>query len=293
MKRDQRRHRPRIRTGHLALILLFAIVVAGITLLGRQQPNNNHAPGSIACDGSDVTTALQSAVDGGGTVTLSAGTCVLTNHIKLTHAVTINGAGMTATHLVQHGRYNIFALTADNVTLENFDINTATYNPGTPGCTTTATCPVLTIYGTGNNTTLLNFSSEAGSGFGMRFTGPQPCDTYQRHGLTATNVSSTNTGIGGYTAFDVDCHNGFALNGVTIHGDYIALFKSENGTVKNETFTQGPYVKITCPPDIFVTGNASNIDINGVTSLGGHHVFRSGTLTNITIENEVITKAGC
>ncbi len=108
---------------------------------------------------------IQAAVNACTTVSLAAGTYTLTNHITVNHAETISGAGPTLTHLIQHARVNIFQINVAGVTIENMDVNTAQFNPGIP--------PVLkdpvpgTIFSGKSHTSILNLTSEAGTGFGF------------------------------------------------------------------------------------------------------------------------------
>lgn len=273
----------------LAALGVAVIGTSGVLLLNvtqKQNPGGVQGISAVVCDGSDVTSQLRSAVSGGGTVTLSSGTCALSGNIPIRTAVTVNGAGATMTHLIQHAASNIFQITGDGVTIENLDMNTATFHPGVPPVKKS---PVsATLFSTGNGTTLLNVDSEAGTGFGMRFTGPSPCSSYQRSGLTLTNVNSTNTGQGGFTALDVDCHNGAILNQITITGDYIAFFQDENVILAGEQYTPGSK---SCQFAVYVTAPSHNIAIDSVSGGGG--VKQAGSpLTNITTSN--ISKAsGC
>jgi hypothetical protein len=236
-----------------------------------------------------VTAAsIQAAVNNcaGGTITLPAGTFNLTNHVAVNQPVTITGAGQTSTFLVQTAAINIFQVTANNVTIENMDINTATHNPGVPPIQKS---PVPgTIFSSGLNTHVTNLSSEAGTGFGMRFTKGPTCSTFPDSGTVITNVTSTNTGTGGFTALDIDCTNGASLSNVTIHGDYIALYEDEHVTINGEDYTAGPYESGKCGNDWYVSGPASNILVeNVVTHNGkGKSVSGKGPVTNLTITNE-------
>ncbi len=249
-------------------------------------------PGSrsgVTCDGStDTTAALQAAVDGGGTVNLPAGTCVLTNRIGVHVAVTISGAGSGSTFLVQHSSENIFQINADNVTVENLNLDTATFNPG-PAIPKLPKPAVL--FSRANNTHLFNVTAEAGSGFGMRFTGPSPCASYQRGGTVLNNVNVTTTGTGGFAAVDIDCQNHATATGITIHGGILALFNDENTTVNGETFTPGPLAK-RCAPPWYITGPAASITVQNVMSHGGPGVVR-GTTSNITILSQIIAGLNC
>lgn len=271
----------------------LAVTSALLVLMPTQAPVSlieQAARAGVSCTNAPThdTAALLAAINGaasGGTVNIAAGTCALNANLPIRRAVSIDGAGPLATFLVQHARSNIFEITADGVTVENVNVNTATYNPGVPPI---AKNPAPgTIFDTGNNQTLLNVSSEAGTGFGMRFTGPNPCDTYQRHGLSISNVSSTNTGVGGFTALDVDCHNGATLSNVTIHGDYVAIYQDENVRLTNETYT--PDAK-TCQAPWYITGPAHNITIDHVQSSGGHGIIK-GPTSKIVISREAAIRS--
>jgi hypothetical protein len=255
----------------------------------RQAGRSGGAQSAIPCDGhTDATAALQAAVDAGGTVNVPAGTCILTNHIAVHGAVTISGAGSAATFLVQHSSTNIFQINADNVTVENLNLDTATFNPG-PAIPKLPKPAVL--FSRANNTHLFNVTAEAGSGFGMRFTGPSPCASYQRGGTVLNNVNVTTTGTGGFAAVDIDCQNHATATGITIHGGILALFNDENTTVNGETFTPGPLAK-TCAPPWYITGPAASITVQNVMSHGGPGVVR-GTTSNITILSQIIAGLNC
>lgn len=253
--------------------------VQGITS-HRPKPHSNAV---VGCSG-DVTSALQSAVDGGGTVNIGAGTCALSAKIAVRNAVVIDGAGITATFLVQHADATVFAITGDGVTVENIDLNTVQYHPGIPPIQKS---PVSgTIFDNANNTTLLNVSSEAGTGFGMRFVGPSPCSSDVNGGLMATNVHSTNTGQGGFTAFDVDCQHQATLTNLTISGDYVALFQDQNVTLDGETYT--PDAK-TCQFSVYVTGPGGGISVSNVSGGGGVKVTNGAVVT----QTNITKAAGC
>src|SRR4029077_10338713 len=111
-----------------------------------------------------------------------------------TAGTTITGAGSTKTFLVQHSNANIFQINVDNITVQGLNLDTATYNPA-PVVLKSPKPAVL--YSRANNTPLSDVTGEAGAGFGMRFTGPQPCSTYQRGGTVLTNVTMTAQGTGG------------------------------------------------------------------------------------------------
>jgi hypothetical protein len=239
----------------------------------------------VQCSG-DITSALQAAVDAGGTVTISAGTCALSNHIVVSKAgTTVEGAGPTSTFLVQHSRVNIFQIVAPGVTIEDMNVDTATFNPGVPPIQKN---PVPgTIFSAQSNTSVINLDSEAGTGFGMRLTGPNPCQNHLVSGDVVSNVSSTNTGTGGFTALDMDCLSSGTASDVTIHGDYLALYQSSNVTITDLTVTPGPYEQ-KCGAPLYVTGPANGDSAINVFSYGGHiitHGTRFGNVTNFTVTN--------
>jgi hypothetical protein len=255
----------------------------------RQAGRSGGSQSAIPCDGhTDATAALQAAVDAGGTVNVPAGTCVLTNHIAVHGAVTISGAGSAATFLVQHSSTNIFQVTADNVTVQNLNLDTATFNPG--AAILKHPKPAV-LFSNANNTHLFNVTAEAGSGFGMRFTGPSPCSSYQRGGTVLSNINVTTTGTGGFAAVDIDCQNHATATGITIHGGILALFNDENTTLNGETFTPGPFAK-QCAPPWFITGPATYITVENVMSHGGPGVIR-GTTSNLTILTQAIAGLIC
>jgi hypothetical protein len=179
-------------------------------------------------------------------------------------AETITGAGPTLTFIVQHGKQNIFQITSPYVTIENLNLNTATYN---------TTAPVLknpnpgVLYSGASHTSIINVTGETGSGFGMRVTGPNPCAGYPTTDTVVSNVNMTTTGKGGFASVDVDCTNGARLSSITIHGGILALFKDENVTLTGESFTPGAQ-NTPCEPAVYLTGPATNITVSEVTSQG-------------------------
>jgi hypothetical protein len=248
---------------------------------------------AVTCSGgSDVTAPLQAAVDGGGTVAISAGTCSLSSHIVVHSSVTIRGAGSTLTFLVQHGHANIFDINADNVTVSDMNLDTATFNPGPP---IPKNPKPGVLFSNANNTTVTNVTGEAASGFGMRFVGPNPCYTFQRGGTVLTNINMTTTGTGGFAAVDVDCQNHAKLTAITIHGGILALFNDEFTTLNGETFTPGPFAQ-PCAPPWYVTGPAHDITVENVASHGGRGVVANrpkGPAYNITVANQTVDGSGC
>lgn len=252
----------------------------------------------VSCSGNEATDtpALEAAIKDGeakaGSVVIAAGTCALSDHLLIGSPVTITGAGATATFLVQHARTDIFGISGDSVTIENLNLNTATYN---------TTAPVLknpnppVLYSTGNNTTVANVTGEAGSGFGMRITGPNPCYQHSKGGAVVSNVNITNSGTGGFASVDIDCQNHATLTNITIHGGIISIYRDSNLSLKGEHFTPGPAAK-TCAPPWFVTsdanGHSQNITISDVTSAGGRGVVR-GTVDNLLINNQTVANPAC
>lgn len=272
--------------GGAALVLLAAAGLIGHTVL--------QAPSLASCTLATVTAAtIQADVKtcANGAITIPAGTFVLTNHVAVNQPVTITGAGSTLTHLIQSARVNIFQVTANGVTIENMDINTAKYNPGVP--------PILknpvpgTVFSNGLNTHVINVSSEAGTGFGMRFTRGSPCDTFQDSGTVITNVTSTNTGTGGFTALDIDCTNGATLTNITIHGDYIAFYQVENVSLIGEFARPNIYNK-PCTAPWYVSGPSNHVLLENVDG-AGHGVSKAssrGPVTFLTIVANTVL-AGC
>lgn len=242
------------------------------------------------------TAALQSAVKraetDSGVVSIAPGTCAVDDHLLVTAAVTIIGASPTATSLVQHARIGILGITGDNVTVENMHLDTATYNTTAP----VAKNPNPSVlYSTGNNTTVRNIVAEAGSGFGMRITGPNPCYQHLRGGATVSNVTMTNSGTGGFASVDIDCQSHAALSKLTVHGGIVALYRDSNVTLDGEQYTPGPNAKA-CAPPWFITSDANgvsqNITIADVTSSGGRGVVH-GSVPNLVIKTQTITNAAC
>lgn len=278
-------------TAGAAVVLLAAAGFVGHALL----PNTTTVqlkPSSKVCAVTSVSTAsIQAAVKScanGGIVTIPVGTFALNGNVAINSPETVEGAGAMLTHLIQHARTNIFQITAVGVTIEDLDVNTAQFNPGVP--------PILkdpvpgTIFSSKSNTHILNLNSESGTGFGFRLTGPNPCQSQQISGDVIANVSSTNTGTGGFTAMDFDCMSSGTITNVTIHGDYIALYESSAITINGLTYFQGPYESGKCGADVYVTGPAVNDLIeNVVTHNGGVHSGGTshGPITNLRVVNEV------
>jgi hypothetical protein len=271
----------------------LAVTSALLVLMPTQAPVTlieHTGSAGVSCTNAPThdTAALLAAINGaatGGTVTIAAGACALNGNLPIRRAVSIDGAGPQATFLVQHARSNIFQITAPGVTVENVNLDTATYNPG-PGKPGDPEPAVL--FSARSHTTIRNVTAEAGSGYGMRITGPAPCDTHQTIGTVVDTVTITNSGRGGFAALDIDCTNGAQLRNIVIHGDYVALYHDENVSLTNETYT--PDAK-TCQAPWYVTGPAHNININQVQSSGGHGIIK-GPTSNIVLSGQAAIR-GC
>lgn len=239
-------------------------------------------------------------------MSIAAGTCALDARLKVTGAVTIQGAGATSTSLVQHARASIFRITADGVTVQDLNLDVATYNTTAPQLKNP---DPLALISNANRTTVRNIDVEAGSGFGIRFVGPQPCYTDLRTGDVITGVNATTTGKGGFASVDVDCQNGATLSNITIHGGILSLYQDQNVTLNGETFTPGPGA-VTCAVPWFVTGPSQNISIDNVTSAGGagkitqtagSKQFRANSVSvssllasqHISVTNQNVTNPAC
>ena len=283
-----------------AIAATAALIVGG--LVGRyvfapySPATLPRASASASCPLTTVTAAsIQAAVKTlrqRRPITLPAGTFTLTNHVAVNQPVTISGAGPTLTHLIQTARVNIFQITAPGVTIENMDVNTATFNPGVPPIQKN---PVpATIFSNADNTQILNLNSEAGTGFGFRITGGSPCDSFPLHGTVVQNVVSTNTGGGGFTALDIDCTNGATLTNITIHGDYIAFYQDENVVLNGEVSSPGPY-NGKCTAPWYISGPSNHLQMLNVTSHGGKGISKAskrGPVTFLTITANTWA-AGC
>jgi hypothetical protein len=279
-------------------VLLAVIVLAGCGSSPSPVPSSSPTSSgptqtpvttTVTCDGTtDTTGALQAAVDGGGSVKILAGTCVLSGRITVKHAVTIAGAGSTATFLVQHAATNIFQITAAGVTVEDMNLNTATFNPG---------APILkhpkpsVLFSNSSNTSVRNVTAEAGSGFGMRLTGPNPCSSDTITGDVVDHVSMTNTGVGGFASIDIDCQQHGVVSNVIVHGAIIALFEDSFTSLTNETYTPGPN-GITCEAPWYITGPSHDMTVANVVSMGGPGIVKPPT-SNITLTNQTVKGLGC
>ncbi len=222
-------------------------------------------------------------------MSIPAGKCLLTNRVSVRKPVTIDGAGPQQTFLIQHGRHNIFEITAAGVTVENLNLDTATFN--------TSAIPVLhkpdpgVLFSNVSDTHVINVTGETGSGYGMRFVGPSPCVSDVNGGQVITDVTMTTTGTGGFAAVDVSCQHQATLTNITIHGGILAFFHDQNITLNGEMFAGGPRA-IHCAHPWYITGPATNITIENVVSSSGHGVVKQPA-SGITVTNQTVTGSGC
>ncbi len=254
--------------------------------------NNASVTGAgIRCDGiTNETPAIQAAVNAagrraGGVVMIPAGVCVLQGNIHLNtpNGVTVEGGGATRTFLVQHAAQNIFQITSPGNTVEAMNLNTFSFNPGIIPIRKSPVPAVL--FSNASDTTVADITAETGSGFGMRLTGPNPCDAFPITGSVVSNVVMVNRGIGGFAAVDIDCQNGARLSNITIHGGILALFNDTNTVLSHETY----FGVNRCQPAWYVTGPASNILIENVVTYAGAGVIHGsghGGATGITVTNQ-------
>lgn len=265
------------------IIFVFALtVVASLVFVGT--PARVRASTVVACTNnlSIDASALQNAVNAGGIVTIGAGTCALNNHIAVSNSMIITGAGAGATFLVQHADINIFQINVPGVTVENMNLDTRTYNTRSP-----SPQPAV-LFSASSHTSVINVTAEAGSGFGMRISGPSPCTSFKTLGTVVQNLNMTSSGTGGFASLDIDCTNGAVLSNITIHGNYIAIYQDENSSVTHETYW--PAAK-RCQFAVYLTAYSAKIAINSVTGGGG--VKQSGSpLTAISVTN-VVKAPGC
>jgi hypothetical protein len=260
----------------------LAVAIPEVTL-----PVTRPAAARVQCVNNTAqdTATLTNAVSRGGTVNIGAGTCALSGRIPVRRSVVIDGAGAQATFLVQHASSNIFQIVAAGVTVENLNLDTRTFN-NTPPVRKSPNPAVL--FSNASNTSIINVDAEAGSGFGLRVTGPNPCETYQTTGTVVRNLNVLTSGVGGFAALDIDCTNGATLSNITIHGGILALFMDENVALTNEDY-HGDNPSFKCQPAWFITGPSHNIAIGNVTSSAGPGRI-TGSNPGITVTNQ---KAAC
>ena len=241
---------------------------------------------AVACHGQDDTAALQSAISSAGssagtTVSIASGTCALSNHLLVKGApISITGAGQAATFLVQHARTNIFQLTSPGNTVENLSLDTGTYNFTYPPVKKSPDPSVL--FSNASNTHVINVTGKAGTGFGMRITGPSPCSSDVNTGALVQNVTMTNAGTGGFSSIDVDCQRSATIENVVVHGGSVTPFQDGNTTLNGLTYWKGPYAQ-TCEPAWEVTGPGAATISNVMTHNG---VGRNINNAILTISNQ-------
>lgn len=247
---------------------------------------------AVTCRG-DVTAALQRAVLGaevtsGNTVSIGAGTCALYDHVAVAgpNAVTITGAGAKSTFLVQHARVNIFEITTPGSTVENMNLNTGKFNTTYPPDPKNPDPGVL--FSNSSQTTVRSVTAEAGTGFGMRLTGPNPCDAHPVTGAVVDHVSMTNLGTGGFSSIDVDCQQSASITNITVHGGSVTPYEDAMTTINGFTYQKGRYGE-TCEPAWEVTGtttSTSTATISNVTSSAGYGRALNGAV--VTVSNETL-----
>lgn len=249
-------------------------------------------PATVTCvnvaavDTSRLTNAIAAAPQG-GLLTIGPGTCALNNNLPLHSPITIEGSGQQATFIVQHAAANVFQVNSPHVTVEDLSLDTATYNSGSYPQGTGGSPAVL--WSAQSYTSVINVTAASGDGFGMRITGPNPCDTDQTVGTIVRNLTISNAGTGGRASLDIDCTNGAALSGITIpRGNYIALYQDENVSLEGVRYTPNSEP---CQAPVYVTGKAVNILIAAIVG-GGHVIQNYPPLINITVINDVVA-AGC
>jgi hypothetical protein len=269
---------------------LASIALVGIGLGAGLTIANNHAGAPQTCPVTSVSAVtIQAAMKScanGGTVTIPAGTFALTNHMVASYPnETITGAGQALTKLVQHSRVNLFQITAPGVTIEDMSLDVGTYNPGNPPIPKN---PVPgTIFSNALHTSVLNLTSFAGTGFGMRFTKGPTCDAFPDSGTVLTNVTTTNAGSGGFTSLDIDCTNGATLTNITVHGDYIALYEDENVVLNGEVAREYLAYQKPCVAPWYVSGPSNHLLLENVDGAGAgvSKASSRGPVTFLSIVN--------
>lgn len=258
----------------LARLTAIACAVAALSLATFVSTN-----AAASCSLTTVTAAtIQAAVKtcAGGTITLPAGTFLLTGRVAVNQSVTIDGAGQTLTHLVQTAQSNIFQITALHVTIENLDVDTSRLS-GSPA--------PATMFSNASFTSILNVDSESNTGFGFRITGPSPCDSFLTLNTVVANVNETNNGTGGFAGIDVDCTNGATITNIVIHGNYLALYQVENVTLNGEY--SRPTVQKACVAPWYISGPSNHLLMENVNGAGQGIAKASsrGPVTYLTIVN--------
>ena len=178
-----------------------------------------------------------------------------------------SSAGQNRTFLVQHARINIFQITAAHVTVEDMDLDTATYNPGVPPIVGNPSPGVL--FSDASYTSVIDVTAEAGTGYGMRIAGPSSCSSDVNTGAVVSGVTMTTTGTGGFSSIDVDCQQSAALTNLLVHGGSVTPYQDANLTLNGLVYIRGPYAE-TCEPAWEVTGPTVSILISNVITAAGY-----------------------
>lgn len=243
---------------------------------------------SVTCQGVDDTSAVQSAVktaglSAGNTVSIGAGTCALFAHIPVNgvNPVTITGATESTTILVEHSRINIFQITTPGTTIENLTADTGTFNTTIPPVK--GSPDPATLFSNASNTTVMNYTSISGTGFGFRLTGPSPCGSHQVTGDLAQNVNVTNQGVGGLSSIDLDCSQSVTLSNATVHGGSVTPYDDAQSTIDGLTYFHSPSAT-NCQPAWMVTTGASHI--SHVLTYAGYGKELQGAV--VTVSNEAL-----
>ncbi len=262
----------RVRAILAGLLLAGAAAVASIAPASAGQ--------GIACDGrTDATAGIQAAIAQGGTVTLPAGTCKLTAALSVNKPVTVNGAGQSATYLMQSTPMaGIFHIHAPHVTIQNLHLDTLTANPGAVNPRTQKYKPGF-IYSDQSYTSVINVTGVAGSGFGLRIVGPNPCASDLTVGTYLKNVTASNTGTLGAATVDVDCTNGATLENLTVKGWGTALYQDRNVSLVGDSYSIVPGVYGSCEPAVFVTGPGTGISVQNVAGGGKVRITHNAGVT--------------
>jgi hypothetical protein len=250
------------------LLLLIAIALACLVLVSV---HNSNASTLVVCNG-NVTNTLQAALNRGGSVSLSAGTCSVTQVKMKTANTTLSGAGATTTTLSElyimgiKGGYDILA----NLTLK------------------VGSGPEAAIWSSVSHTTIEHVAVIANGGskqYGVRLIGPNPCASYPTHDTVVNDVTITSQGTGGFASLDLSCTNGIDVTGLRIqHGGIVAVYRDEHVVIDTMSF-QGD--SRPCQHAIEITGSANDISISNLTSVNGGILIEPNTGVSNVSENNV------
>ena len=267
----------------MALTATLAVLLIAPMAHARAQTTFN-----VSCLGVNDTSALQTAIttagtSPGNTVAIAAGTCALFGRlaVKGTDSVTITGAAQASTVLVQHSRINIFQITTPGTTVENLTADTGTFNTTIPPVK--GSPDPATLFSRSSNTTVRNFTSISGTGFGFRLTGPSPCASDLVTGDLVQNVDVTNQGVSGFSSIDVDCNRSATVSNVTVHGGTVTPYEDAQSTIDGLIYFKSPAAS-TCQAAWVVTGGQSTIS-NVVTHNGFGRVAGGAV---VTVSNETL-----